>query len=354
MVTGMDGGLKTAKILVVRRDNIGDLVCTTPFIRALREALPQARIDALVNSYNLPVLAGNPDLDHAYAYTKAKHREGGSLLEVHWRRLRLMWELRRRNYDLVILAGDGDRQRAMNLARWIHPRRIAGFLAPGETDSQGLDLAVVLDDRPRHAVEITCRLLEPLGLATTPPALRLVPEDQAADTARHALAMQSWFRPEQATVAIHISARKPPQRWPAASFAALMERLHAAYGFQFMLFWSPGDEDNPLHPGDDRKAAAILDATRGLPVLAYPTHHLRDLVGGLSCCQAMICSDGGAMHLGAGLGLPIVCFFGNSDAVRWRPWGVPHELLQPASRNVQDIDVDQALAAFGRLWKKEA
>jgi len=34
-------------ILVIRRDNIGDLVCTTPLVRALRHQLPNARIEFL-------------------------------------------------------------------------------------------------------------------------------------------------------------------------------------------------------------------------------------------------------------------------------------------------------------------
>lgn len=48
-----------------------------------------------------------------------------------------------------------------------------------------------------------------------------------------------------------------------------MHELHQRYNAAFMLFWSPGDE-NPLHPGDDRKAQQIIDATRDLPVLPFP------------------------------------------------------------------------------------
>ena len=62
------------KILVIRRDNIGDLVCTTPLIVALRQRFPQAWLGAWVNSYNAPVLDGNPDLDQVFVYTKGKHR----------------------------------------------------------------------------------------------------------------------------------------------------------------------------------------------------------------------------------------------------------------------------------------
>src|SRR5688500_20124219 len=62
------------KILVIRRDNIGDLVCATPLFHALRSRYPDAHIAALVNSYNAGVLTGNPALDAVHAYTKLKHR----------------------------------------------------------------------------------------------------------------------------------------------------------------------------------------------------------------------------------------------------------------------------------------
>ena len=65
-------GFAPRKLLVIRRDNIGDLVCTTPLLRSLRQKYPEARIDALVTSYNEPILENNPDVDYVYAYTKAK------------------------------------------------------------------------------------------------------------------------------------------------------------------------------------------------------------------------------------------------------------------------------------------
>ena len=116
-----------------------------------------------------------------------------------------------------------------------------------------------------------------------------------------------------------------------------------------MLFWSPGDENNPHHPGDDQKAAELLAATAGLPVLPFPTENLESLIAGLSLCDSMICSDGGGMHLAAALGKPIVAMFGNSDAVRWRPWGVPYVVLQKQSRQVSDLSVDEVAAAWEGL-----
>ena len=336
-------------ILIIRRDNIGDLLCTTPLISELRKRHPAARIDALVNSYNSPVLDENPDLDHVYFYTKAKHRAAGETVPgVYWRRLMLMLSMRQAKYNQVYLASDGNIERQMKLARWLGAASVIGFKPASGEPPAGLSIQITRKESG-HEVERCWALLAESAGAETPGPMTLRPSAGQAQAIRQRLAAMPWYNPEKPVLAIHISARKIPQRWPVPSFVALMQGLHQRFEAQFVLFWSPGDEDNPLHPGDDRKAAAILEAAAGLPVLPYPTAQLAELTGGLSACQTMICSDGGAMHMGAALGLSIISFFGNSDVGRWFPWGVPHELLQKPSRNVTDISVEEALAAYQRL-----
>jgi len=117
------------KFLVVRRDNIGDLVLTTSVFRALREKFPDARIDAFVNSYNAPVLARHPDIDRVHEYTKGKHREG---LSPGWlERLAQMWRLRKERYDHVIIATPGIHPRQIRFARFLNPAHITAFVPPG-------------------------------------------------------------------------------------------------------------------------------------------------------------------------------------------------------------------------------
>lgn len=337
--------------LVIRRDNIGDLICTTPLIRSLRQHYPKASICALVNSYNAPVLANNPDVDAVFAYTKAKHRPPGtSAARVYWDRLRLFAQLRKMRFDYAILAAPRFQPRLLRLARLAGARRIVGFTEPDARGSAFIDTGVAYGCIPSalHEVEDVYRLLQPLGIGGPPPAARIYPEPgeafHAGETLRQAMPL-----PPPLLVGVHISARKPSQRWPAQHFAALMKQLHAQHGTAFMLFWSPGDAGNPLHPGDDAKAQEIIAATTGIPVLAYPTQRLEQLIGALSLCDRVICSDGGAMHIAAGLNKPIICFFGKSDASRWYPWGVPYSLLQPESLDVADISVAQVVQAFDHL-----
>lgn len=332
------------RILVIRRDNIGDLVCTTPLLGALRRRFPDAWLAVLANSYNAPVLAGHPDLDAVYAYRKGKHVDAG-LLALAGERIGLVLELRRRRLDSVVLATTAYQPRTLRLARLLAPEHIVGFVE--ERAPRAIDRPVPLaGTEGEHEVDRVFRLARAFGVEGPPPPLRIAVDATEAARVKSALAARGFAG---APIGIHLSARKPSQRWPTDRFVALIHALHERLRAEFMLLWSPGPDDHPQHPGDDEKASEVIEATRSLPVLPWPTRELGSLVGGIAACRSMVVSDGGAMHVAAALGRPIVCFFGKSDAARWRPWGVPHTLLQPASLDVADISVEDALAACDSL-----
>lgn len=326
---------KHPRILVIRRENIGDLVCTTPLIRALREQLPQAWIGALVTRYNATVLERNPDLDAVYAYQKAKHRAPGeSLAGIYWERLRTIAALRRERIDWALLPG-GPHASALRFARWVAPARVL-VRGPGDRAAGA------------HEVEQCCNLLTAMGLRFAAPAARVVADPSEVEAVSAPLRARLGAMPRP-LIGVHISARKPSQRWDADRFAALIERLPVAEGSAFVLLWAPGSERNPLHPGDDEKAQRILARVARRPVVPVATQRLGQLIAALALCDRVICADGGAMHLAAALGKPLVCLFGDSDPGHWGPWATPHELLQPASRNVADIMVEEVMHADERL-----
>ncbi|MCX7897671.1 MAG: glycosyltransferase family 9 protein [Rhodocyclaceae bacterium] len=318
------------KILIIRRDNIGDLLCTTPLLAALRQTYADAWIGVLANAYNAPVLDGNPDVDEVFRYRKAKHRQKNeSRLAIWWETVRLLMRLRRRKLDIVLCASPG----ASRLARFLAPRRCL------ESDRSG----------PGHEVEITFRLASALGIDLRPGPLVLQPEPMRAQTLKEDYGIPN----DGGTIALHLSARKPRQRWPSERFEELVYcLLHSGLCRRVLLFWAPGGADDPYHPGDDAIALRLQKSLAHLPLHAIKTQKLADLIAGLSLADAVICSDGGAMHIAAALGKPIVCLFGNSDPTRWHPWGVPYELLRKESHTVADIAVAEVLDAYRRLRQR--
>jgi ADP-heptose:LPS heptosyltransferase len=131
-----------------------------------------------------------------------------------------------------------------------------------------------------------------------------------------------------------------------------MRELHADTAARFLLFWAPGAEDDPRHPGDDGKADRIRRSASDIPLEPIRTSGLGALLEGLARCDAVICADGGVMHLAAALHKPIACLFGVTDPSEWRPWGVPHRLVQPPSKDVQDATTGQMREAFLSLARE--
>jgi ADP-heptose:LPS heptosyltransferase len=337
------------RILVVRRDNIGDLVLTTPLFAALRAKMPDATIDVLTNSYAAPVLAGNPHLNALYVYTKAHHRDAGeSWLGVYLRRVRTVLELRRRRYDTILLAKVPAERRPLQFARMIGAEEIVGLVKPGDAPLPGLTHLYEWDPvRDSHTVQALMQLGRHFGIAEPGGPTLVRPEPRAQQKARAFLA--PVVERGAPVVVLNLSARKVKQRWPVARFVALARALHEREDASFMLVWSPGAPDNPRHPGDDDKAAEAMHGLAGLPCVAVRTAALPELIAALSLADAMVTADGGAMHLGAACGLPVVALFGNSDPAMWHPWHVPHEVLQHPARDVNLIEVDDVLGAWGRL-----
>ncbi len=380
--------MNAPRILVIRRDNIGDLVCTTPLLHTLRQNFPQAWLGVFANSYNAPVLEGNPDIDAVFAYRKRKHGGIGALELIH-ERLRLLLHLRSMQLDWVLIATPGWQPRSVRLARWMRPRRLAAFVEgasplKGITDPVALAPLGGLSEAERvqclaGVFGLSVDAPPPPRIIASPAALARIDAQLAAASNHHAentlisdaLVAQRHYSHGQnadtgtptdgdpssvaedsrpgARIGFHISARKPSQRWAIEHFAQTIRTLHERFKIVPIVLWAPGGADNPTHPGDDERAAQLRRLLDGLPAHFIPTDTLSDLIAAITRCDRLILGDGGAMHIAAGLGKPVVCLFGQSDALRWHPWGVPYRLLQTQSHHVADISVDAVLSAYNEL-----
>lgn len=337
------------KFLIIRRDNIGDLICTTPLFEALKARFPDAAIHALVNSYNSAVLEGNPNVSKIHVYEKLKHQE--NILSVPGavaRRIQVLIKLRKMRFDYGIIAGSGFQPRVVNYLRWIRPAHVIGYVAESNSASRVIDLGLpVKTARGLHEVEAVFRLLTKLDIHGIASSVKVYPKKTAIfdeNSPEH--------RERQLCVGVHISSRKPSQRWPVDKFVEFIRQLRERYSAKVLLFWSPGAESNERHPGDDDKANMILSQLNDPAVVPMATSILRDLIDAMAEPDLFVCSDGGAMHIAAGLGKPILCLFGDSDRTRWRPWGVPYVLLQPDSKTVSDISLSDAANGFSALIEK--
>lgn len=89
----------SSRILIISLRRIGDLLLTTPVIRSVRRAWPEAQIDVLVFDGTAGIIAGNPDVHRIL--TMSPHPTAAESLRM----IKRLW----RSYDIAVSTQSGDR-----------------------------------------------------------------------------------------------------------------------------------------------------------------------------------------------------------------------------------------------------
>jgi heptosyltransferase-3 len=278
------------RILVVTLRRLGDVLLTTPLIRSLRRALPDAKIAALVFSGTEGILDGNPDVD-SVVVAPAKPTAMETLALAR----RLL-----RRYDLAISTQSGDRP--MFFA-WAAARRRIGPVEPGGVAARLERLAferVVGADHGLHRVAEVLRLADALGIARVPQVV--APAGRAPAEARFA-------RPY---AVIHAGPMFRYKRWTLDGWRQLATAL-ARRGLELIATGGPAaDERRYL---DEVWAASDCPVRRLDGRLSWP-----ELAGVIGGAQVYVGPDTSVTHLAAASGCPTVALYGPTDPRIWGPW----------------------------------
>lgn len=303
------------KILLVRLRLIGDVVFTTPIIRALRRHDPCARLSYVVEPAAEPVLRNNPHLDELIVVPR---RRGLARVMDD---VAIARSLRRRHFDVAIDLHGGPRSAWLTWAS-AAPRRI-GYAIPGHAWMYTDRIQRPPDLGASHSVENQWALLQALGIG--PPN----PVDDAVEMAgdRDAVARvderlrAAGVSSAHSLIVLHVSAGNPFRRWPEASFVTLIGALVRRDPSRRIVITSgPSDADAARRVTST--ARRLLGANAG----ALPDagdFDLTDLRALIARASVYIGGDSGPAHIAATTRTPIVELLGPTLAGRSRPWRDP-------------------------------
>jgi len=353
-------------ILLVRPRLIGDVILTTPAIRALRRRFPDAKILYLVEALAAPVVAANP---HVSDTLVIHHRRG-------WRRWRedlvLARRLRAAHVDVAVDLHGGPRSGWLTWATRA-PVRV-GYDVSGRRWMYTHRIPRPRGYAPRHSVLNQWDLLAPVDSALVEP---LSPERDRVEMpsgreAREAVAARLAALGVGATdevVVVHASAGNEFRRWPAASFAATIAALAADRADRWLIvLGNRVDEPVVSEIVGASRAAAPAAGRRVAPGVGWPLDQVRAL---MDRAALFIGGDSGPMHIAATTDVPIVALFGPTLPVHWTPWrpaGLPLAIVEggplpcrPCDQRVCEpgdfrcltrIGSDQVVAAAQRLLER--
>jgi ADP-heptose:LPS heptosyltransferase/tetratricopeptide (TPR) repeat protein len=294
------------RVLVVRADQLGDLVTSLPAIRRLKELLPAAELTALVTPANerlareFGVFSHVITTDLRYDH-RTKRRHLSLVDQAHLRRT-----LEPCRFDVAIDLSPGlDSRPLLKLAA---ARYTVGF-KPRDFEwlSFGID-AITRDhangrERASHAT-LVLSLVEAFGAALNHRSVTLRREGlDRTELAKFGLESKPF-------VVLHAGARLLIKRWPFGHYVALAKRILELTPLEVVLI-----SDEPI---DAAVAERELGKQPGLHLVQghLPYDTLEAL---LSYCSAFVGNDTGPKHLAALRGAPVVSL--HMGQVNWDEWG---------------------------------
>ncbi len=311
----------TAKILVIKLADLGDVLTVTPALRALRETFPQATIDLLLAHHTVPALVHSALVDNLipsnnfrfFSLQEALHP--GLLSEG----LVLLRQVHQKRYDaVVVLHHLTTRAGALKyavIARASGAPIVAGLKPP---DKRGKFFTHAVADRgfgARHEIEYWLDVVRLLGAHTDNQMMELAISPADIDWANRQLQQWGGARP---LVVIHPGSGgfSTARRWRAENFAAVADGL-IERGAQVALVGTSTDSTD-----------AVRAAMHGSPIDLTGKTTLHQLAALLRQAQLFIGGDSGVSHIAAASGVSMVSIFGPTNAAAWGATGDKCVVLQ--------------------------
>ena len=303
------------QILLVRLRLLGDVVFTTPLLRALRRKFPDASLTYVVEPLAAGVVLGNP---HLHDVIVAPLTRG----LARWRTdVALGWQLRRRRFDVAIDLHGGPRSAWLTWASGA-PMRI-GYAIKGRSWMYTTVVDRAPDLAPRHSVENQWDLVRPLGLD---PCNRVrdaveMPDDPAAADRVASRLSRAGALPSHPVILIHVSAGNAFRRWPAPAFADLVAGLvERDENRRIVVTAGPSEPETARGICEAARARLGVRAGAVLDLGNFDPAELRALARRAS---VYIGGDSGPLHVAATTHTPIVALLGPTLAERSGPWRDP-------------------------------
>jgi len=281
---------------------IGDIVLTTPVIRSVRQACPDAYIAYMGDSAAVALLEKNPYLDEIIPYDYSE----AAMLEQP----RVAWILRRRKFDLFIDLFGNPRSALLTYLSGAETR-----VGPDRKGRGSLYTIRVRDDgRPKTAIAFHNQYIKAAGIEPCASRTEIFLSHQECEEGRaeiaRALSDPSFRNPARPVVGIHPGATWSAKKWFPERFAGLADAIRERHQIPIVMTAGPKD-------------AASVDAVRRavhVPVVLIPELPLRRLAAVIAGCSAYVTNDAGPMHIAAAVGTPTIGIFGPGEDDIWFPY----------------------------------
>ena len=301
------------KILISRTDRLGDVVLSTPVIKSLRQAYPDAHIAMMVRPYTVDVVAGNLDLNEVIVCDKKGIHKSwlSSIRFASW--------LKRKQFDLALILHSTNRIHIIswlaNIKRRVGWNRKMGFLL---TDK----LPYLKREALKHEMDYNFEMLEYLNIPVVSREPVVYVPEEVEEKVRKLLEKEG-IKESDKYIAVHPDASCRSKKWPLDRFEALCSKAGKEKKIKCVIIGGPGSEALGKRIKRSNKDY-ICDLTGKLTI--------KETSAVLKNAVVVVSNDSGPVHLATGVGTPVIAIFGRTHKDLgpnvWGPVGKNDIVLQ--------------------------
>jgi len=323
----------TDRLLIIRCDAIGDMILTTPLIRALKSNKKTLKICIAASDRNAQLIAADPDIEQIAILVK-----NGKL------QLNAIQTLRKFNPQVIMNCVTNETTKYGVLARIIARNADSVALAhPQRSEYASLytTLINVPDMYERWYDDIMLEFArQKFGIhaALNDYLPHISIEKKHMDEAVEFLAAQGLH--DGIPALVNLSAGQPRKRWSEEKYLKLIALLKKSC-MGIILSSSPEDED---------KAESIL-LHAGNGVCRFRSTNIRGLAAIIARCAFVITPDTSVIHVASAMGTPVVAMYSESFSVipQWLPRAVPFRAVMTKEYAVEAISPEEVFAGVCEL-----
>jgi lipopolysaccharide heptosyltransferase II len=307
-------------LLAVRLDGLGDLLMTTPALRALKEHRPGRRLTLLTSPAGAALARELPFVDETIAFAAPWMKHGapadGEATAALVERLKAG---RHDGAAIFTVCTQSPLPSALVCYLAGIPRRLAHVREnPYELVNDAVrDPDVDVRQGVRHEVERQLALVAATGATIDDPAL-VFPVAQAARASMLAKATAAGVDRSRPWLLVHPGATAPSRRYPLAAFGEALRRLDRGTSDARQVVIAGG-------PDDVADAAALAAQVRGAVSVAGLLT-LPELAALVERAALLLCNNSGPAHIAAAVGTPVVDLYALTNP-QHTPWRVAHATL---------------------------
>jgi lipopolysaccharide heptosyltransferase II len=309
---------QAGRVLCVRLDTLGDVLMTTPAVRALRESRPGRRVTLLTSPAGAAIAALIPQFDDVLVYDapwmKATAPRADSRPEYA-----MADRLRAAEFDAAVIFTVYS-QNPLPSAFLCCLADIPLRLAHCHENPYQLLTDWVPDPEPqqfvRHEVRRQLDLVAAVGCHTADERMSLrVPEGAAGEVRR--LLAASGLSGHRPWAVMHPGATAASRRYPPESFAAVARRVVRDLGHAVVVTGTANEQE----------LVDEIGRAAGVPLLSLAGRlDLGQLAALLELAPLLISNNTGPVHMAAALGTPVVDLYALTNP-QHTPWATPHRVL---------------------------